>query len=133
MGGQDGSSRDLLSYNEESSSLMAGFHFKAGQRWDFNLYGVYVQSEAALDPFDLPADDYVAITPPMNYDFSIAHTYTDIDLTRFEGGVEAKYNFTDTLWARAKYHLIDYQDDAPFLEDFTGRVDFLYAMIGFAF
>lgn len=133
MGGQDGSSRDLLSYNEESNSLMAGFHVTPGERWDFDLYGVYIQSEAALDPFDLPADDYVAITPSMTYDFSIAHTYTDIDLTRFEGGVGAKYSFSDSLWVRAKWRFIDYTDDAPVLEDQTGRVDFVYATIGFAF
>lgn len=133
MGGQDGFSRDLLSYNDESNSLMGGVHIKPGSHWDFNLYGVYVQSKAALDPFDLPADDYVARTPSMTFDFSIAHTYTDIDLTRFEGGVEAKYSFTDSFWARARYRFIDYTDDAPVLEDQTGRVDFVYAMLGFAF
>jgi hypothetical protein len=31
-----------------------------------------MQAEAALAPFDLPADDYVAITPPMSYDSSFA-------------------------------------------------------------
>ena len=133
MGGQDGFSRDLLSYNETASSLMAGIHLKPFERWNFNVYGVYIQSEAALDPFDLPADDYVAITPSMSYDFSIAHTYTDIDLTRFEGGVEAKFSFTDSFWARANWRFIDYQDDAPALENLTGRIDFITAALGWAF
>ncbi len=70
MGGQDGYSRNVLNYNETSNSILAGVKIHPGDHWDLGLNVTYTASEGGIDPFDLPADDYVAITPPMSYDFS---------------------------------------------------------------
>ena len=104
MGGQDGYSRDLLDYNEESNNIMAGIKIRPSDRWDLGLNLAYTTAEGGLSQFDLPADDYVAITPPMSYDFSKSHTYSNIDVERFNfdaieeasvltGGLDAEFGF----------------------------------------
>lgn len=133
MGGQDGFSRDLLSYSSDSDTLVAGLHLKPAPNLELHASLAYVQSSAGLDPFDLPAADYVAITPAMIYDFSIAHTYSDLDLTRTEGELGAKLRFGDGLWLRLNYLYLDYTDDAPYLYEADGRADFITAAFGIAF
>lgn len=133
MGGQDGFSRDLLGYTSESTMLVGGITFHPTRQLELGASLAYVQSEAALAPFDLPADDYVAITPPTIYDFSLAHTYSDLDLTRTEAEVGATYRLRDNLWLRLNYLMIEYEDDAPYLYEAEGQVDFITAAFGIAF
>jgi hypothetical protein len=93
----------------------------------------WTDSNAALDPFDLPADDYVAITPPMSYDFSQSHTFSDLDISRIDADLLFKYKFSDGFWLRADYRITDYQDDAPYLYDTSGSVQWVTAAAGFKF
>ena len=85
MGGQDGFSRDILKYNEESNSILAGVKIHPSDSWDLGLNFGYTESTGGMDPFELPADDYVANTPSMSYDFSKSNTYSNIDIDRFNG------------------------------------------------
>ncbi len=133
MGGQDGYSRDLLDYNEEASSLLAGVSIHPTDRWRFGIDFGYTEAEAALDPFDLPADDYVAITPPTSYDFSRSHTYSDLDVDRLNLDATLKYTFNEAIWMRLWYRFVDYNDNAPFLYDTTGSVQWVSASVGWAF
>ena len=133
MGGQDGYSRDLLDYNEEASSLLAGVSIHPSENWRVGFDFGYTEAEAALDPFELRADDYVAITPPMSFDFSRTHTYSDLDVDRLNFDAMFKYKFSPAFWMRLWYRFIDYNDNAPFLYDTTGSVQWVSASVGWAF
>ena len=133
MGGQDGFSRDLLSYNEESSTLMAGVKIHPSDRWDLGFNLAYTDAEGGLDPFDLPADEYVAITPSMSYDFSNSHTYSTIDVNRFNIDGMFKFRFTDKLWMRLWYQYVDFSDDDPYLYDTSGTVQWATISAGWSF
>lgn len=133
MGGQAGFSRDLLNYNSETNTFMAGFKYGTDKKFEIGADLSWMATTAALDPFDLPADDYVAITPPMSYDFSQSHTYSDIDNTRLDAFLWAKIWFKERMWLRLRYHLVDFADDAPYLYDTTGQYQFGAASFGLTF
>jgi len=133
MGGQDGFSRDLLTYNDESTSLLAGLRFDLSKKAELGLNIAYTSSEAGLDPFDLPADDYVAITPATIYDFSDSHTYSALDVTRIDGDVDFTYKFSDGFWLRATYTYVDFVDDMPYMYDTTGAVQWGTVAVGWYF
>ena len=133
MGGQDGFSRDLLDYNSDSNTLMAGLKYGTDEKMQLGIDLSWMQAEAALAPFDLPADDYVAITPPMSYDFSITHLNSDIDNTRIDADAWAKFWIKSSLWLRFRYHFVDFQDDAPYLDDTSGKYQYATAAVGWVF
>jgi hypothetical protein len=133
MGGQDGYSRDLLTYNEEANTLLGGIKIRPGTKWDLGIYLSYTAAEAGLDPFDLPADDYVATHPPTAYDFSASHTYSDLDVSRMDGDLMIKYKFSDAMWLRFNWRYVDYTDDAPYLEDTSGTVQWATLSAGWYF
>ena len=103
MGGQDGYSRDMLDYSSESNSLMAGLKYKKAEKLELGLDLSWMKAEAGLAPFDLSADDYVATHPPMSYDFSTSHTYSDLDSSRVDADLWAKFWFRSNLWMRLRY------------------------------
>ncbi len=133
MGGQDGFSRDLLGYSTDSDTIVAGLRLKPASFLELGASLAYVQASAGLDPFDLPAEDYVAITPSMLYDFSIADSYSDLDLTRTEANLSARVRFRNDLWLRFNYLFVDYTDDSPYLYEVDGQADFITAAFGISF
>ena len=133
MGGQAGFSRDNLTYNTESFTAVGGIKLHPSKKSTFGLSVAWTDSTAALDPFDLPADDYVAITPPMSYDFSLSHTFSDLDISRLDADLLFKYKFNDGFWLRADYRIVDYKDDAPYLYDTSGTVQWFTAALGLKF
>ena len=133
MGGQDGYSRDMLDYSSESNSLMAGLKYKKKDKLELGLDVSWMKAEAGLDPFDLSADDYVESHPVMSYDFSQTNTNSDLDSTRIDADLWAKFWFRSNLWVRLRYHMVDYTDDAPYLYDTSGKFQYLAAALGWAF
>ncbi|MEE4270477.1 MAG: hypothetical protein V2I67_02310 [Thermoanaerobaculales bacterium] len=133
MGGQDGYSDDRLNYTEESNSLLAGIKIRPSDKWALGFNAGYTTSEGGLDQFDLPADDYVAITPPMSYDFSKSHTYSDLDLSRLNFDAMFKLKFTENLWMRLWYNIVDFTDDDPYLYDTSGTLQIATITAGLSF
>jgi len=131
MGGQDGFARDLLAYSSESNVLMGGVKIKPTDNFYIGLDLTWTTSEAGLSAFDLSAPDYVATHPPMSYDFSQTHTYSDLDTSRLDAQVKANYKFGTSSWVAGTYRRVDFSDDAPYLYDTTGALDiftFAYGM-----
>ena len=133
MGGQAGFSRDMLDYSTDSNTLMAGLKYQANNKTELGIDFSWMQATAELAPFDLSADDYVAITPPMSYDFSTSHLNSDLDNTRLDADLWAKFSFGDKWWLRLRYHLVDFQDDAPYLYDTSGKYQYATAAVGLIF
>ncbi len=133
MGGQDGFSRDLLDYNTESNNIIVGAKYFTTDKFEIGADLSWMDASASLAPFDLPADDYVAITPPTAFDFSNTHTYSDLDVSRFDAEAWARVWFGSTMWLRLRYHFVDYTDDAPYLHDTSGQYQYASAAFGIAF
>jgi len=133
MGGQDGYSRDLLDYSSESNTLMTGLKYGTENKLQLGLDLSWMQAEAGLAPFDLPADDYVATHPPTIFDFSRTNTYSDLDSTRIDSELWAKVWLKANLWLRFRYHYVDYSDDAPYMYDTSGTYQYAAAAVGFIF
>ncbi len=133
MGGQDGYSRDMLDYSSDSNSFMAGLKYQKKDKVELGIDLSWMQAEAGLAPFDLSADDYVATHPPMAFDFTQSHTYSDLDSSRVDADVWAKFFFKSDLWLRLRYHYVDYTDDAPYLYDTSGKYQFITAAVGWIF
>ena len=133
MGGQDGYSRNVLDYASESNTLMAGAKYGKQDSMEFGVDLSWMQAEAGLAPFQLPADDFVATHPLMSFDFSQTNTYSDLDNTRIDAEIWAKFRFRDDLWLRLRYHWVDFQDDAPYLYDTSGSYQYAAAAVGWFF
>ncbi len=133
MGGQDGFSRTVLDYSSEMNSLMAGLQYQVKDKMELGIDFGLTQSEAALAPFELPADDYVDTHPTMSFDFTNTYTNSDLDSTRIDADLWAKFWFKDNIWLRLRYHYVDYQDDAPYLYDTSGKYQYATAAVGWAF
>ena len=133
MGGQDGFSRDMLDYSSDSNTLMAGLKYQTENKTEFGIDFSWMQAEAALAPFDLSADDYVETHPVMSYDFSQTNTYSDLDNTRIDADLWAKFWFNSKWWLRLRYHYVDFQDDAPYLYDTSGTYQYAAAAVGLVF
>ena len=133
MGGQDGFSRDMLDYNTESNTVMAGLKYKNSKKLELGIDFSWMQATAALAPFDLSADDYVETHPPMSYDFSQSHTYSDIDSNRIDAELWGTFWISPDWWIRLRYHMVDFTDDAPYLYDTSGSYTFAAAALGVVF
>jgi hypothetical protein len=132
MGGQDGFSRTLSKYTEDANTLLGGIKIHPGQ-WVLGLNLGYTTATGGMDPYELTADDYEAITPSMSFDFSQSHTYSDLDVSRLSGDINLKYKFTDALWMRFWYRYVDFTDDQPYLFDTSGTVQWATASVGWKF
>jgi len=133
MGGQDDFSRSLLGYESTTNTLMAGFSYKPTEAFRLDLNATYTKSEAALDPFELRAPDYEATHPTMSFDFSQTHTNSDLDVTRVDALLGAKYRFTPDVWMYLSYRYADYADDAPYLYDTSGTLQVVTGSLGWKF
>jgi hypothetical protein len=135
MGGQDGYARALLGYDINSDSIMTGFRFAPGKRFDLGLGVSWTQSQAAMNPFDLAdqAAAFNATHASTVYDFSQTHTYSDLDTTRIDANVDARYKFSDDLWMTLLYRYADFEDDAPYLYDTSGSLDLYAVALGWKF
>lgn len=133
MGGQDGYQRDMLSQNTTSTTLMAGIRVKPTKVFSLGLNVSATDSEQALDPFDLPADDYVATHPPMSFDFSVAHTYSMIDVSRLEASADANFKFSNSMWMNLYFRYADYEDNIALFQDASGTISILGAYMGWSF
>ena len=133
MGGQDGYSRNVLNYNTENNVLLGGFKVKTSETFKLGFNLTYTSSQAALDPFNLPADDYVAITPTMIYDFTQTHTFSDLDYSRIDAEIDAKWKVGSSFFLYGAYRYADFQDDAPYLYDTTGSFGLYTLALGWTF
>jgi hypothetical protein len=131
MGGQDGFSRDTVEYSEEANTILGGLKFHPGDRWKLGFSLGYTKAEASMGEFDLAADEYVAITPPMWFNWERTPSYSNLDVSRFNGDIELKFDIVKDIWLRFMYRYIDFTDDAPYLYDTSGTAQWATLWVGF--
>jgi hypothetical protein len=87
-----------------------------------------------MESFELLAPaDFLARNPNMSYDFSQTWAASDLDLSRLEGSITARYSLTGRFLLAGEYRYVDLQDDAPYLEDATGTVSYWSISLGWNF
>ncbi len=82
--------------------------------------------------FLAPAE-FLARNPNMSYDFSETWAASDLDLSRFEGSLTARYVLSGRFLLAGEYRYVDLRDDAPYLEDATGSIGYWSISLGWSF
>lgn len=112
---------------------MAGVNLRPAKPVTVSLVASYTASDFAMDPLTLNGGDFAAHHDLQPYDYSLTHTFSDLDLSRFDGTAELRYQLTKAFSLRGLYRYVDYQDDAPYLYDTTGKVQVVSGGFGLAF
>lgn len=124
----------MLNYENGSDTLIGNLQVKPTERFELGFQAVWSQAAAGLAPFALPAPaDYLARNPNQMFDFGLTNTYSDLDVTRLEAGVNFRFGLTERLSLLGEYRWIDLEDDAPYLEDTSGSVSFYGLALGYRF
>ena len=133
MSGQFGSSQSVIEYDGTISTMLAGFAYKASDSFKIGVEAAYNVADAGMDSFRmLEGEAFAATKPNQSYDFSNTYLNSDLDVSRIQVGVNAKYKIKPSVWISGDYTYIDYQDDAPYLYDTTGTVDVYGLSVGFS-
>ena len=107
---------------------------KPSETFELSISAAVNSAEASMDPFRMPAGEaFAANRPNQWYDFTRTHTFSDLDTMFKEVALEAKYRFNDRSYLTGGYRYLDFEDDAPYLYDTSGSVDFYSLGLGWMF
>ncbi len=112
---------------------MAGVNVRPAQPVTISLVASYTESDFAMDPMTLNGGDFAAHHDLQPYDYSLTHTFSDLDVSRFDGSAELRWQLSKMFSVRGLYRYVDYQDDAPYLYDTTGKVQIVSGGFGLVF
>lgn len=112
---------------------MAGLNVRPAEPVTLSFVASYTASDFAMDPMTLNGGEFASHHELQPYDYSMTHTFSDLDVSRFDGTAELRYEISKTFSVRGLYRYIDYQDDAPYLYDTTGKVHVVSGGFGLAF
>jgi hypothetical protein len=112
---------------------MAGVNVRPAGPVTLALLASYTASDFALDPMTLNGGDFAAHHELQPYDYSLTHTFSDLDVSRFDASAELSYRLTKSFSVRGLYRFIDYQDDAPYLASTSGKVNVVSGGFGLVF
>ncbi len=133
MGGQDGYSRNVLTQNSESNTVLGGIVIKASKSFELGFDLTWTESTQALNPFELRAPEYEATHPTMSFDFTDSYTYSAIDISQIWGKAYADIKLSKDVWMNVYYRYGDYSDSNTLFQDDSGTLNILGAYVGWAF
>jgi len=108
--------------------------FKPSEKGWLRLDLAWNNNEAAFGSFRMMrGEEFAATKPNQSYDFTQTYLNSDLDSTRIESKLEGRYLFKPDRWLSAAYRYIDFEDNAPYLFDGTGSVDYYSLAFGFSF
>jgi hypothetical protein len=111
----------VINYDTKSNVLSLGLNVRPAEKLDFGLQLNWVDSQAAMQPFDLSAPEFTARVPLISLDFSETHTNSDLDTSQVDARLNARYAVNEQIFVRGFYRYVDFEDAAPYLFDATGR------------
>ena len=113
---------------------MGGLKFKVTEAIKLGFDLAYVDSTASMDSFRfLKAEEWAASKPVQNFDMHLVDTYSDLDTSRFESDLWAKFGFGKALFLYADWRYVDYADNAPYLYDTSGEISWYTLSLGWSF
>lgn len=123
-----------LEYENNDSTILAGVKFKASEAFEIGFDAVYTNSDGALEPFDFDvSESYLTGKVNQSYDFSEAYSYSDLDMKRLELALTLRYKVSELMAVWGGYRYVDFEDDAPYLYETTGSVDFYSLGLAWSF
>ena len=124
----------MLDYDTEFNTLVGGIRFKPAEPLTLKLNMAWNEAQASFASFRFPdGEAFAAARPNQSFDFSQTFTYSDLDTTFLEAGVQARYELRQELYLTAGYRYLDFDDNAPYLGDDSGSVEFVNFGVGWAF
>ena len=112
---------------------MAGVRFDPTEHWELGLDLTWSSSDGKIDPFSLPAPDYVATHPSTMFDFSQTPEYSEIDISRIDLALLVNFHISKEFYVGGRYRYAKYDDKQPYLYDTTGSFNMLSAYLGWVF
>ena len=76
---------------------------------------------------------FASTRPNQSYDFSQTHTNSDLDTTYLEAALNGRYQVKPGVYVTGSYRYLDFQDEAPYLGDTSGSVDYYGLGLGWKF
>lgn len=113
--------------------MTAGFDLRPVERLDLGVQLNWTKARSSMQAFDLSSPSFTARVPILIYDFSLAPTYSDLDVTRVDALVDARWQLDERVFVRGMYRYVDYADDAPYLYDTSGRSHLFALSLGWMF
>jgi hypothetical protein len=132
--GQFGSSSETANNESTYKTATLGGSFDLGERFTIGADATYTLATETMEQlaFAYPAD-VAAILRYSTYDLSEVHTYSDLDSTAWDATVHAEAKLTAKLSGTASYQYIDYNDNAPYLDNLSGRLQIVQAGLRWTF
>ncbi len=92
------------------------------------------EAQASFGSFRFPEGEaFAAARPNQSFDFSLTNTNSDLDTSFLEAGIQARYDVKEEIYLTAGYRYLDFDDNAPYLGDDSGSVEFVNFGVGWAF
>jgi hypothetical protein len=79
------------------------------------------------------ASDLDAVLPQANLDFTDIRYYSDIDVERTDFSLGARFTLANGVLFDVGWTYVDYDDDAPILEDQSGSFSVVHGSVGWRF
>jgi hypothetical protein len=116
------------------NTVVGGVKIKPSDSFHLSIDVARSTAEAEFDSFRMPtAEAWAASKPNQTYDFSQTYLNSDLDTTFFEAGIKGRFQVKEGLSVIGSYRYLDFEDDAPYLGDATGSVDYYGLGLGWSF
>ena len=113
---------------------MGGLKFKVTESFKIGFDLAYVNGTAGMSQFRFQkAEAWAQPKPMQNFDMSLVNTYSDLDTTRLESDLWAKFGIGKSLFLYGDWRYVDYTDDAPYLYDTSGEISWYTLSLGWSF
>ena len=114
--------------------MVGGLSFKPAEALTLKLDLAWNSAEASLGMFRFPEGEaFAAERPHQSFDFSMTNTNSDLETRFIEAGLSARYDVREELYITAGYRYLDFDDNAPYLGDDSGTLEFVNFGVGWAF
>lgn len=128
------SANAVTGYENETHVVSAGFNLHPAPRLDVGVSFNWALARASMGPVGLSADPaFLAKVVGMSYDFSATPDFSDLDSASVDLLADATYRVNERVFLRGAYRYVDYNDDAPYLYDTSGRNNLVYLSLGWVF
>lgn len=113
---------------------MGGIRFKPSEPLTLKLDVALNDASASFASFRFPdGEAFAAARPNQSFDFSQTHANSDLDTKFLEAGIQARYDVKEEVYLTAGYRYLDFDDNAPYLGDDSGTLEFVNFGVGWAF
>ena len=113
---------------------MGGIRFQPSEPLTIKLDVALNEAQASFQSFRFAdGEAFAAMRPNQSFDFTQTFTNSDLDTSFLEAGIHARYEVKEDVYVTAGYRYLDFDDNAPYLGDDSGKAEFVNFGVGWAF